>query len=174
MIFDCRVQISKDKAKYVEIVKPIIPLWNRFEELDLQREKLVKEKTEIEKDISEMKSVRGKVEKAAAYIDAEIDKLKNKLTEIEFQIEEKTKEGITLKDEIYQFKQYILSVREFYDNTSPKFIYAPSNGDLYVTERIILGYSPRVWSSSTIPKMPDGISLTFESVEKLLKELEEK
>ena len=168
MRFNCDSQIREDKIKCVEIVKPIIPLWNKFEELNLYREGLLSEKAQIERDISEMRSVRGKVITAAAYIDAEINQLKDKLTAIEIEIKENIKEGIPLKTEIDQFKKYILSVREFYSRGFPTFVYSKSDGDLHLTEWIIYGYNLLEWSNQN---MPDGASLTCESTEKLLKEL---
>lgn len=115
-----------------------------------------------------MRSVRGKVKTAATYIDVEINKLNNKLTEIEFEIKEKTKEGITLKAELSQFKKYILSLREFYHHGFSTFVYSKADGDLHLTEWIIYGYNLLVWSSEN---MPEGASLTCESTRKLLEEL---
>ena len=169
--FNCDSQIREDKIKCVEAVKPIISLWTKFEELDLHRKELLKEKSQIERDISEMRSVRGKVTKAATYIDAEINKLKEKLTEIEIKIEENIEEGIPLKSEIDQFKKYILSIREFYPKGFPTFVYSKADGDLHLTEWIIYGYNLLVWSSEN---MPDGASLTCESTRNLLEELKKK
>lgn len=169
MIFNCESQIREDKLKYVELVKQIIPLWNKYEEVNLHMDELSQEKTQIEKEISEMESVREKVPTAAKDIDAKISEYNDKLADVEFNINEANKESITLKEEISQFKKYILSIRDFYRNTYLGTIYKESDGDLYLTEWIICGYEiPTEWSMLAMPK---GVTLKCKSLERLMDEL---
>ncbi len=173
MGFNYIEQLIESKKRCVEIVKPIIPLRKDLDNLNLNIQELVKERNKLREMISEHQNVQKSVPAAFETIEIEIKKLKEKLNAAEAELENQEEIAKETREEITEIERYIAVIRTFYKAEINKNyvtgvnIYTLSDGDLALTEQIILGDS-NDWTSTLVK----DAGLTIKSVMSIMREID--
>lgn len=166
MAFDCYNQMKEDQEKMILTVKPIISLKIKIDKLKERYDELFERKKEILETISEHKRVQKNVPEASKAIGDKIGELNQEIIYIECEMKTNMDEGTLLQKEINSFEKYIASIRPYYRKA--KSIYKESDGDLRLTELIILGYCPVDYHRLG---MPGNFSLSVKGLDSLLEEI---
>lgn len=174
MGFNYKEQLKESKKRCVEIVKPIIFLRKELDNLNLYIEELSRKKEKLQQMISEHQNVQKNVPAVSETIEIEIEKLKEKLNAAEAELKNEQERAKEISKEITEIERYIATIRPFYETEFDKTvfgvknnkIYTQSDGDLALTEQIILNYL-----NDYSEAMAKNCGLTIKSVMSIQKEI---